>query len=133
MKDRRNAELAKIHYLARRALGMDEDTYRDVVEMVTGRRSAGDLDQHQRAALLDHLTKLARPKIGAAPTNQEVRPELKKIGALLTEASRPWSYADSMAKRMYRVDRVVWCSSEQLAGIITALVKDAGRHGRRTR
>lgn len=133
MKDQRNAELAKIHVIARRNLGMDEDSYRDMLEMITGRRSAGDLDRHQRAAVLDHLAKLSRPKLGAQPTNTEAKPELTKIHALLAEAKRPWSYADSLAKRMYRVDRVAWCNADQLRGIIAALANDAKRHGRRER
>ena len=59
--------------------------------------------------------------------------ELKKIEALLAEARRPWSYADAIAKRMYRVERVAWCTPDQARGLVAALVANAAREGRRTK
>ncbi|MNR18712.1 hypothetical protein D3C85_1354560 [compost metagenome] len=53
-----------------------------------------------------------------------------KINAQLTEAGRPVAYADAMALRMYQVQRLEWCSAEQLRGIVAALAYDAKRHGR---
>ena len=58
--------------------------------------------------------------------------KLGKIEALLAEASRPWEYAHSLAKRMYKIDALEFCDHAQLTGVITALVKDAQRNGRRT-
>ncbi|MNO60771.1 hypothetical protein D3C76_513970 [compost metagenome] len=53
-----------------------------------------------------------------------------KINAFLAEAGRPVAYADAMALRMYRVERLEWCNEEQLRGIVAALAYDARRHGR---
>lgn len=129
--DRRNAELRKIHVLARQ-LGLEDEAYRDMLAGLTGKRSAKDLDDRGRAKVLDHLVRGAptyRPHNLRSPNAPA---ELSKVEALLAEANRPWSYANSMAKRMWKVDRAEWCSPEQLRGLITALIVDARRHGRRT-
>lgn len=50
----RNVELAKIH-IAAQQLGMEEDTYRDMLWSVGRVRSAKDLDLAGRQAVLAHL------------------------------------------------------------------------------
>lgn len=50
----RNIELAKIH-IAAQQLGMDDDTYRDMLWSVGRVRSAKDLDLAGRQAVLSHL------------------------------------------------------------------------------
>ncbi len=49
--------------------------------------------------------------------------QMDKIGALLAEGDLPWSYADGIAQRMYRVERVRWCTPEELQSVIAALEK----------
>ena len=49
--------LAKIH-IAKSQLGLDDDTYRDLLERVTGRRSAKGLEPRQTAHVLDEFTRL---------------------------------------------------------------------------
>jgi phage gp16-like protein len=135
---RRTRELAKIHAVAWRQLGLDEETYRAMLHEVAGVTSAADLDAAGRARVLDHLARLggrARHRYPGRPhntENPETGPLLRKVEALLAEAGRPWSYADALAKRMYSVDRTAWCKADQLRGIIAALTRDAARHGRRT-
>lgn len=51
---RRKKELAKIH-LGKKALGMDDDTYRSMLIRVTGKDSAGDLSQAERTKVLEDL------------------------------------------------------------------------------
>lgn len=50
----RNVELAKIH-IAAQQLGMDDDTYRDMLWSIGRVRSAKDLDLAGRQAVLAHL------------------------------------------------------------------------------
>jgi phage gp16-like protein len=131
----RRRELAKIHVIARRQLGMDDDTYRAMLELVAGVRSAGELDAAGRHAVLDHLASLTRPSYPGRPHTMEgeqAPPELRKIEAFLSESKKPWSYADAIARRMFSIERLVWCTPEQLRAIIAALYRDARRHGRRT-
>ncbi|HYW03575.1 MAG TPA: regulatory protein GemA [Gammaproteobacteria bacterium] len=131
--DSRRRDLAKIH-LAAKQLGMDDETYRDMLWTVARVRSAGDLDQHGRRAVLEHLR-----AVGWAPSARSKRPRVSadragmvsKIDAMLAEAGRRREYADGMARRMFRVERVEWCHPGQLRRIVAALTYDQKRRQRR--
>lgn len=58
---------------------------------------------------------------------------LKKIEAMLAEAKRPWGYVHSMAKKMAGVDRIEWCPPKQMHAIVSAMMIDAVRHGRKVK
>ncbi|RUI34565.1 gp16 family protein [Pseudomonas aeruginosa] len=129
----RNLNLAKIH-IAKSQLGMDDDSYRALLGRVAGVRSAKELKPRQVGLVLAEFQRLgwkpqskrqgrATPKV--AQNRQTV---LKKIQALLTTAQRPWSYADSMALRMFKVPRLEWLDDSQLYRLMQALIIDASRH-----
>ena len=130
--------LAKIH-VAKAQLGLDDDTYRALLARIAGVRSAKDLNTRQIGAVLAEFERLgwvpkSAKKAGrtapkAAPDRQAL---IGKIEAFLAEAKRPWSYADAMALRMMKVERVEWCDADQLRRLIAALTYDAKRHGRPT-
>lgn len=128
----RNSELAKIH-IAKKQLGLDDETYRSMLWTVARVTSSKDLDQSGRRALLEHLRargfkdqKPAR-KTRGRPRNIDASAQLGKVEAMLADAGRPWAYADGMAARMFGVDRVAWCNADQLQRIIAALVYDQKR------
>lgn len=134
----RRSLLAKVH-IGAKALGMDDDTYRDMLEALTGQRSAGKLTEKQLALVIAAMRKRGwadedqrparkKPKARTAP---DCRPLLDKVGALLADSGRPWAYAVGMVKRMYGVERLEWAQPEQLRGVIAALVKDAKRRAQR--
>ena len=142
-RTQRNKELGAIHIRAAE-LGLDEATYRGMLQEVAGVRSARDLDESWRLRVLEHLRGLAEQKEVQNPRPQKpVRPPypgkpanmddedrgrlLHKIEALLTDAGRSWAYVDSMAKRMFRIDRVAWCYPDQLHKIVAALMIDQKR------
>jgi phage gp16-like protein len=136
----RNAQLAKIH-IAKKALALDDDAYRQILWTIARVRSARDLDDAGRRRVLDHFRacgwrpapRAKRRHHAGAPHNidsEERGPMLRKIEAYLAEAKRPWAYADGMARRMFHVDRIALCSPAQLHNIIAALEKDARRHNR---
>lgn len=52
---------------------------------------------------------------------------IAKIEAILTDAERPWKYADSMANHMFGIRFVEWCNTGQLHKIVAALVIDKRR------
>lgn len=92
-KTPRQRELAKIH-IAVAQLGIDDDTYRDMLRQVAGVESAAKLNALGRARVLDHLAKAGFKKKAKAPRYPR-RPknmdracsradQLKKIEALLT-------------------------------------------------
>ncbi|SNR59469.1 Mu-like prophage protein gp16 [Humidesulfovibrio mexicanus] len=141
----RRSLLAKVH-IAAKDLGLQEDAYRDMLEGLTGQRSAAKLTDKQLAFVVGSLQR--KGGWGAAPVEHAAKRHgakpkprassscdamLKKIEALLADAGRPWAYAESMARRMYQVERLEWATAEHLRGIIAALVKDAGRQARKMR
>ena len=137
--NRRNAALGKIH-IAKKDLGLDDDTYRALLARVAGVTSAKDLNPRQVSAVLAEFQRLgwqpsSNPRAGRARPNpaRSRQAVMGKVEALLAEAGRPWAYADGMAGRMFGVARVEWLDDNQLQRLMQALIIDAGRHGRPTR
>lgn len=133
VRDMRKAELAKIH-IAKQQLGLDDDTYRVMLWTIARVSSSRDLDSFGRKRLLDHLRSrgfVGKSKPGTRfpgrPHNVAQSPQLRKVEALLADARRPWSYADAMCVRMFRVDRVAFCDAQQLQKLIAALAIDQKR------
>lgn len=134
-QDARRRDLAMIH-LAAKQLGMDDGAYRDMLWAVARVRSAGDLDFAGRQRVKDHLkacgfvpapSKAPRKRFPGEPHNVDQHPQLQKIRALLTDARRPWSYADAIAKRMCSKERVAFCNPTEWQQIIAALSYDQKR------
>ncbi|MBC2703982.1 phage protein GemA/Gp16 family protein [Desulfobacula sp.] len=44
-----------------------------------------------------------------------------KIGAVLADLKLPWSYADGISTKMFNINKVEWCSPQQLYKIVAAL------------
>lgn len=134
----RASDTKKIH-IAKKDLGMDDETYRALLMRVTGKASSKDCTPRDRQLLLEEFTRLGfkvkgKSKDRPAPKTTGDRVNLmSKIEALLAEAGRPWLYTDAMAKRMFKVEKLDWCTPEQLTKIIAALVYNAQRQGRRTK
>ncbi|MDL2275820.1 regulatory protein GemA [Desulfosarcina sp. OttesenSCG-928-G10] len=134
----RNKDLARIH-IAKKELGMDEATYREMLKAVGGKESAKDLTIVGRRAVIAHLiksgAKIGKPKkYGKRPNNigkSNIGRSgmLKKIEALLTVGGRPWEYADALAKRICKVDSITFVPENELYKIITALRVQAKREG----
>jgi len=131
----RRKDLAKIHLLSKKA-GLDEDGRRDMMQQLTGKRSSGKMNSFERGKVITHLQNaVPQQKKGTypgKPNNIDSSPQLQKIEALLAEANYPWSYANAIAKRMFKKQKLEFCSSNDLSGVIAALIVDANKHGRRT-
>ena len=130
------SQIKKIH-TAVRELKMDDPTYRALLMRVTGVTSSKDCTPRDRQLLLEEFTRLgfkvkaktggrSRPQVG-----EDRMPRMRKIEALLAEASRPWSYLAPLVKNLGRSD-IAFCDGDDLSKIIAALTKDAERHGRKT-
>ncbi|WP_427500778.1 gp16 family protein [Methylomonas sp. MED-D] len=136
-ESRRRAAIAKIH-IGKKQLAMDDETYRAMLLTHGNVKSANELSSEGLNRVIRHLeqagAKFTSKKHGRKPHNlpsgSDREPKLRKIEALLAEAGYPWEYAAALAKRMYKKDALEFCGHEQLSGIITALTKDARRHGR---
>ena len=133
------SSLAKIH-IAKSQLGLDDETYRALLARVAGVRSAKDLSPRQIVAVIAEFERLGwKPKTARKTSRTKPNPAaerkklVSKIEAFLAEANRPWEYADGMALRMFKVERIEWCDFDQLRKVIAALSYDAKRQGRPVR
>lgn len=151
----RRRELARIHILAGE-VGLDEGAYRDMLWTVARVRSAAELDEYGRRRVIEHLqSRLPWPDNGprprsigeiaglrlalraaerrakGIPATLEQRPMLKKIGAQLADARRPWKYRQALAQRIAHKDRLELCSDAELRKIVAALAIDQQRRARR--
>jgi phage gp16-like protein len=139
-RDGRRNDLARIHMMATQ-LKLDDDTYRALLERITGQRSAKGLNDAQRRAVLDDLSRhvgdgnrgAARSALPDAP--KRVRKELVamigKVGAMLAERELGWSYAHGLAQRMFQTQRVEWLRADQLHRVVAALSYDQKRRAGR--
>lgn len=121
--DPRKRKLAAIH-IAKKQLGLDDETYRTLLMRVAGKRSSADMDAAELRAVADELGRLvkaqAKPTYPGRPTTGAL--ELKKIEAQLADMKLSWSYADGIARRMFGIARMQWVRKpEQLKAIIAAL------------
>ncbi len=72
--------LSAIH-VGRKALGLDEETYRDLLERVTGQRSAAGMNARQHEAVIGEMRRLGFKPEGAAAQRLD-GPFAKKLQAL---------------------------------------------------
>lgn len=134
----RQGLIAKIH-IGKSQIGMDDDSYRAMLARHSGgKTSCRDLDIGMLEAVLRELTGKGftprQPKAGRDLNPAEHKARLMgKITALLAEKARlqrhpvPVAYADALAQRLCRVERVEWCNPPQLGKIVAALAYDNQR------
>ena len=131
MTDKRKRDLSAIH-ASKNKLGIDDDTYRQMLRAVAGKDSAGKMNQAERTKVLRHLKQLGggkpqqkKAEYPGKPHNLNNEPMLQKIEAQLADMKLPWSYADAIAQRMFKIDKVAWLkTTKQLSAVITALSKE---------
>lgn len=129
LKDIRRGLIAKIK-IAQASLGLDDATYRALLERVCGKRSCTQMNVRELEAVLAELKSK-----GFVPKAKHKRPSsrrsadamMSKVEALLADNGLPWNYAHGMAKKMFGVDRVQWLSDEHLHKLIAALQIYANR------
>lgn len=134
----RTRQIAAIHVIAQKQLRLDRSTYVALLQRVGGASSAADLDAKGRVQVLRELGRLAGDSdkhmsnaIALPDAPQNVRDEIAsmvaKIGAILAEIDKPWSYAHGTARKMFRAQRVEWLRADQLHRLVAALQISANR------
>ena len=146
----RQTDLSIIH-IAKKQLALADDSYRDLLERLTGKRSSGDLDAAQRRAVLEEFKRLGfqrqAPKQAATPGAPAKKPRIgtrrlaadaraRKVRALWLTL---WHLAavrdpseDALAafvKRVARVDDLAWLSPQQFHAVTEALKDWCEREG----
>lgn len=134
--DDKRKTLAKIH-IAKKELGLDDDTYRAMLIELTGKRSTTQMTDNQLGKVLHHLKKRGfKPKpTGAAPGRRMADdPESKKIRALwlfLFELGLVKNPAESAlaayVKRQTGVEDLHWAKGDDALKVIETLKKWAMR------
>ena len=122
----RKKALALVH-IAKGQLAMEEDVYRDLLERLTGKRSAAKLDNTQLKAVLDEFKRLGwqskpRRDFGRRPNPAASKAKLiGKIEALLADRGLHWNYAHAIALKIYAVHNLNWLSLNELRSIVKAI------------
>lgn len=136
VSDQRRALLAQVH-IARKALAMQDDDYRAVLERVAGHRSAKDCDDSQlRDAIAQFQGMGFRPTgsvkrraLGGSQTVRKARAmwiSLYQLGAIDDGSD---AALEAFGRRQLRVDRLQWADERQGFRLIEALKAMADRHG----
>ncbi|EOV8087099.1 gp16 family protein [Providencia rettgeri] len=121
---------------AQQYLKLDDETYRSILVRMTGKNSAKKLTLDELSQVRDYLHDQGYPrkskrKYGRRPSVPATREAiLSKIEALLSDAKRPWSYAEAMAKRMFDREKIEWLTFDELSNLMKALIIDAKRRAK---
>lgn len=136
----RNQMLAKLH-VAKKELGLDDTTYRAVLERITGETSAADLSDRQLVAVLEEVKRLGFGVPSKAPRRAGSRPlatsaHAGKIRALwialynLGLVDNPAESAlAAFVARQTGVSALQWLRPDQGFKVIEALKSWASRKG----
>lgn len=129
-RGRRNADLGAIHVGAKR-LGFDDETYRDFLFRVTGRRSAAELDSVGRARVIEALRQFGFKRTPAAEKLARrmaddrqlamihgLWRQLQYAGALKDASER---YLSAFIKKMTGIERAEWLAPEEAVKVIEGL------------
>lgn len=118
--------IASVH-IARTDMGLDEETYRGLLRLVTGRDSCARCSVPQlKAVLAEFRARGWSPRPRNVP--QGLRPLHAKITALCASLERPLSYADAIIRRQTRNTASLRTASRaQLTACVAALVRQQGR------
>ncbi len=127
----RDAQLAQIH-IAKKQLGLDDDTYRDVLERVTGARSAKGLSGKSKDALIGEFKRMGWK--GGSDRKKSGKRYVRLIFALWGELKREgiWENKDvsslrAFVQKMTGVSDPEWLNFEQANVVIEALKKMGSR------
>lgn len=108
---------------------MDDADYRNWLQALTGHTSSKQCSLQQLSECIDRLKGVTH----AAPTTKSptapagLERQFAKIAALLAAQGKPWSYAEAIARRMYRKEVMQFCTGEELRGVIAALERAGQR------
>lgn len=118
---------------AQQYLKLDDETYRSILVRMTGKDSAKKLTLEELSQVRDYFHDQGYPRKSkrkhgrrpSVPVSRELL--LGKIEALLTDAQRPWNYAESMAAHMFNRQKIEWLTFGELTKLMQALAMDAKR------
>lgn len=135
----RKSLITKIH-IGKKALNLDDDTYRFLLNRITSKTSCKDmtipelnlvLNAMKKAGFKPNAKKYKRPTIGA---NETLRQNyLNKIEAMISDNKLSWEYATGICRKAVKKQRLQWCTSEELYTVIQILASHLHRQGKRVK
>jgi len=125
-------ERIKLIHVAKRDLGLDDETYRSMLEGLTGKSSSRDLEAWELDRVIDHMVSRGfqvRAGRGGKPAHKLADdPQSKLIRHLwlklheMGEVKNPSEEALALfVRRQTKRDRLEWISSSQASQVIEAL------------
>jgi phage gp16-like protein len=128
--EHRRAEIAKIK-IAQKQMGFDDELYRSILERLTGKRSAADLDARERGAVIQEFRRMGfrdapskragRARLADSPQSKLIRAlwlELLDLGALRDSSERALSL---FSERTCAIRELGWLDQAHAAKVIGAL------------
>lgn len=129
----------KLLKVAVRKLDMAEPAYRDLLMRYGGCRSSKDLERDDFQKIIAQLEARGfRKEIkdgegkAAHPTDSR-RNVIRKTGECLRALKMPWRYADEIAKRMWKIQKLEWCTPQQIYHVNGELIRQLERRTERAR
>ena len=129
--------IAKVK-IAQKQLGLDDGTYRDLLELAVGKRSATKMTDKELTKVIEVMKKQGfqdqsgghqADKPDVAEGKQSL---INKIEALLADSGKPWAYATAMAERMFKKKQLQWLDTSELHKLVAALQIQANREEERS-
>lgn len=127
MKQTGRSKLIAIIHVGKKELGLDDDTYRDLLQAVAGKRSAKDLNITELNKVIRSLEQKgfkheSKRSFGTKPdVASQKEPLMGKIEALLADQQLHWNYAKAIAKQMFNKEALEFCTKKELYRIVAAL------------
>ncbi len=126
-EQKREIQLIKI---AQKQLGMDDDSYRDILFTLTRKRSSTELDFAERKKVLEHMEACGFKRTKPQPRKLADDPQSKKIRALWLElhtAGKVRNPSESalaaFVKRQTGRDALQWLTAREASALIEELKK----------
>ncbi len=132
--------IAKIH-IAKKDLGLDDGTYKDVLKRITGKDSSKNMTLNELKAVLDDFSrrgfvakrtaKTAKrhgKKTTAHQQNQSRQAMIDKIEAILADMGLHWNYAHTMSNNMFGKLQLQFCTDDEMFKVMQAMAVYQRRH-----
>lgn len=123
-----NKLIATVH-IAKNQLGMDDDSYRALLQHTTGKNSCSKMSLAELGQVIAAMKQkgfaVKSNKSHGKPHNFESQAMplmITRIEQLLAAQGLSWAYADAIAQQMFGIQKCAWLRQEkQLKAIIAAL------------
>ncbi|MDE3984171.1 regulatory protein GemA [Glaesserella parasuis] len=135
----RKQMIQKIH-IGKTELKMSDEAYKLFLMELVDKPSCSMMTDPELMIVLQGMRakgfKVKSKQYGKRPTASnadEVRQGyIRKIEALIASSGKSWHYVHAICKRSFGIERLQWCTTDQIFKIVQMLAVNAHRNGRRT-